>query len=140
MRQVGMGWTLALAVVAAGCYKSSPTDPTVPATMVLVDGQPQTGASGAVAVEPLRVRVANLAGDPVAGVIVTWAVTAGGGSVSNTTTPTSAAGVASVTFSYGTAGQQVITATIPGLVGSPQTFTLTAIALPGGGGGGGVGL
>lgn len=132
---VGMLWTMALAAAVAGCNKSDPADPTIPAKMVLVDGQPQTGQSGTAAVAPLRVKVTNLAGDPVAGITVTWAVAAGGGAVSNATTETSSEGIASVTFTYGQVGEQTITATIPGLSGSPQTFTLTATAPPGGGGG-----
>ena len=90
--------------------------------MEMVDGEPQTGQSGTEAVAPLRVRVTNLAGDPVSGVNVTWA-------------ETSSEGIASVTYTYGQTGDQVITATIPGLNGSPQTFNLTATAAPGGGGG-----
>lgn len=132
----GIVWALALGMMLSGCNKSDPTDPTVPAKLVKVDGEPQTGASGAVAVAPLRVRVDNSAGDPVAGVTVTWAVSQGGGSTSVTSSQTSSAGISSVTFTYGQAGSQVITATIPGLSGSPQTFTLTATAAGGGGGGG----
>ena len=133
--KVGMVWMLGLGALVAGCNKSDPTDPTIPAKMELVDGQPQTGAAGAVAVAPLRVRVVNLAGDPVGGVAVAWAVTSGGGSVSQVNTETSSEGIASVTFTYGDAGEQIITATIPGLSGSPQTFTLTATPAPGDGGG-----
>ena len=133
--KVGMAWTMAVGALLAGCNKSDPTDPTIPAKMVMVDGQPQTGAAGAVAVAPLRVQVLNLAGDPVAGVAVTWAVTSGGGSLSQTTSQTSSEGIPAVTFTYGDPGEQTITATIPGLSGSPQTFTLTATS-PGCGGGG----
>ena len=133
--KVGMVWAMALGALVTGCNKSDPTDPTIPAKMVLVDGQPQIGAAGAVAVAPLRVRVLNLAGDPVAGVVVAWAVTSGGGTVSQESTQTSSEGIASVTFTYGDPGEQIITATIPGLSGSPQTFTLTATAAPGDGGG-----
>ncbi len=136
MRVNGMMWLLALGVIVAACNKSNPADPTVPAKMVMLDGQPQTGAVGAVAAAPLRVRVDNAANDPVAGVTVTWAVTSGGGATSVTTQETSAAGVSSVNFTYGQAGPQVITASVPGLSGSPQTFTLTAVAAGGGGGGG----
>lgn len=137
MRRIGFGLIVALAATTA-CNKSDPVDPTVPAKMVLLDGQPQTGASGATAVAPLRVRIDNLAGDPVAGVTVNWAVTAGGGSVSNPAQQTSSQGISSVTFVYGQPGDQTITATIPGLSGSPQTFNLTATEAQGGGGGGGL--
>lgn len=138
MRRIGFGLIMALGAVSAGCNKSDPVDPTVPAKLVLVDGQPQTGAAGAAAVAPLRVRVDNSAGDPVAGVTVNWAITAGGGSVSNPTQQTSSQGISSVIFTYGQAGPQTITATIPGLSGSPQTFNLTATPSGGGGGGGGL--
>ena len=133
--KVGMVWTMALAAAVAGCNKSDPADPTIPAKMELLDGQPQTGQSGTAAVAPLRVKVTNAAGDGVAGVAVSWTVTSGGGSLSNPTTETSSEGIASVTYTYGQVGEQTITATIPGLSGSPQTFTLTATAAPGGGGG-----
>jgi hypothetical protein len=131
---VGAVWMMALVSVAA-CNKSDPADPTIPAKMELVDGEPQFGAAGTEAVAPLRVRVTNLAGDPVSGVTVAWAVTEGGGTLSNDSTETSTEGIAAVTFTYGQVGDQVITATIPGLNGSPQTFNLTATAAPGGGGG-----
>ena len=136
MRRIGFGLIMALGAMSAGCNKSDPVDPTVPARMVLVDGQPQTGAAGAAAVATLPGRVDNSAGDPVAGVNVNGAVTAGGGSVSNPTQQTSSQGISSVIYTYGEAGPQTITATIPGLSGSPQTFTLTATAQQGGGGGG----
>ena len=137
MRYAGKALMVGMALAAAGCNKSDPVDPTVPAKMLLVDGQPQTGASGSAAAAPLRVRVQNAAGDPVAGVVVTWTVTSGGGTVSNPAQPTGADGNSSVTFTYGIAGPQVITASIPGLSDSPQTFTLTATGGGGGGGGGG---
>src|SRR5512141_1650647 len=107
---VGMVWMMALATAVAGCNKSDPADPTVPAKMEMVDGEPQTGQSGTEAVAPLRVRVTNLAGDPVAGVSVEWAVTSGGGTVSNASTETSSEGIAAVTYTYGQAGGQIITA------------------------------
>ncbi len=123
-------------VAVASCNKSDPADPTIPAKMVLVDGEPQTGAAGADAVAPLRVRIVNLAGDGVASIPVEWAVTEGGGTISNPHQQTSNDGISSVTFTYGLAGPQVITATYPGLTGSPQTFNLTATSVGGGGGGG----
>jgi hypothetical protein len=127
---------LAAVAAVAACNKSDPVDPTIPAKMLMVDGEPQTGAAGADAVAPLRVRIVNLAGDPVAGIPVDWEVTQGGGTVSNPHQQTSSEGISSVTFTYGTAGAQVITATYPGLTGSPQTFHLTATPVSGGGGGG----
>lgn len=135
--KLGIGMTLLLALAAGACNKSDPTDPSVPASLVTLDGAPQTGGTGDVAVAPLRVMVKNLAGDGVGGVIINWAVTEGGGSVAAATSTTSSGGIAAMTFTYGDAGRQVITATIPGLAGSPQTFVLTSTGGGGGDGGGG---
>ena len=137
MRRIGFGLIVALGVVSAGCNKSDPVDPNVPARLVKVDGEPQNGLAGTPADAPLRVRVDNSAGDPVAGVTVTWAVMTGGGAVSVETQQTSSQGISSVNFVYGDAGLQTINATVPGLTGSPQTFTLTAAGGVGGGGGDG---
>ena len=65
MRRIGFGLIMALGVVSAGCNKSDPVDPTVPARLVKVDGEPQNGLAGTPADAPLRVRVDNSAGDPV---------------------------------------------------------------------------
>jgi adhesin/invasin len=64
-------------------------------------------------------------GNPVAGVPVTFAVTAGGGTVTGGAAVTNAAGVAIVgSWTLGTkAGSNSLTATAPGV--SPVTFTAT---------------
>ena len=140
MRRIGLGLIMALGAVSAGCNKSDPADPTVPFKMVKVDGEPQNGLNGTDAEAPLRVRVVNSAGDPVEGVPVLWAATSGGGSVSTESQETSSQGISSVTYTYGPIlGEQLITATVPGLTGSPQTFHVTALTSTGGGGGGGGG-
>lgn len=88
---------------------------------------PLTDTVGATKAEALTVLVTNQNATPVQGVTVTWAAT--GGSVSATSVPTSATGLSSVQFTYGTgAGNQTATATVTGLVGSPVTITLNATA------------
>ncbi len=122
-------WFAAAVLGVAACNTSDPPDPTIPAVLRLVDGTPQTGAASMAAVAPLRVDVRNAAGDPVEGVTVEWAVATGGGSVSAASTTTSAQGLAVTTFTYAaTSGQSTVTAAVPGLSGSPQTFTLTSVA------------
>jgi hypothetical protein len=138
MRRIGFGLIMALGVVSAGCNKSDPVDPTVPFKMVMLDGEPQSGTSGTDAEAPLRVQVQNSEGDGVSGVTVLWTVTSGGGSVSDASQETNSQGISSITFTYGDPGEQIITATIPGLTGSPQTFNLTSASAGGGGGGGGL--
>ncbi len=94
----------------------------------IVSGDPQTGLVGTVLGAPLVVRVTDASGAAVQGVAISWSLT-GGGSVSETATPTGANGQASVTRTLGgTAGQQTTVATATGLQGSPATFTHTATA------------
>ena len=86
-----------------------------------------TDSVGATRPESLVVLVTDQNATPVQGVMVTWAST--GGSVSPASGPTSAAGLSKVRFTYGTAaGNQSVTATVTGLVGSPVSITLAATA------------
>jgi hypothetical protein len=76
--------------------------------------------------QPLIVKVTDEAGDPAEGVSVQWDAH-GNGNVSPATTVTDAEGLASVARLLGdTPGQQMTTATVSGLLGSPVTFTATA--------------
>jgi adhesin/invasin len=83
----------------------------------------------AVPVAP-SVRVTDSFGNPVAGTAVTFAVTGGGGSVTGANQTTNAQGIATVgSWTLGTAtGSNTLQASSPGLLGSPVTFTATAIA------------
>ena len=66
-------------------------------------------------------------GEPLAGATVTFAVTAGGGTLSATTATTDADGRASTTLTLGrTPGRTTVRATVAGL--QPVTFTATAKA------------
>jgi hypothetical protein len=93
-------------------------------------GNNQTAVAGnAVATAP-KVKVTDANGNPVAGVPVTFAVTAGGGSVNPTTAvATGADGTASATsWTLGVvAGANTLTATAPGngIAGNPATFSAT---------------
>src|SRR5262245_13405471 len=90
------------------------------------DGQSATVGT-AVAIAP-TVIVRDQFNNPVAGVSVTFAVTAGGGTVSPATSVTTdASGVAAAaSWTLGnTAGSNTLTATADGLVGSPVSFTAT---------------
>ncbi|MEW5928542.1 MAG: invasin domain 3-containing protein [Gemmatimonadota bacterium] len=92
----------------------------------------QSGDGGTATVastRTLEARVVDANGNPVAGHTVSWAAATGGGSVSAPTSTTSAAGVASVGWTLGTAaGAQTATATSTDLTGSPLTFTATTTA------------
>ena len=103
-----------------------------PATEMLAvagDGQSATAGS-AVAIAP-SVRVRDESQNPVAGVDVTFAVTAGGGSiVPATTVTTDANGLATLTsWTLGASvGTNTLEASVAGLTGSPVLFTATGTA------------
>jgi plastocyanin len=65
----------------------------------------------------------------VAGVIVAWAVTGGGGALSQLVDTTDANGITGVTLTLDqTAGPRSVQATVTGLQGSPVTFVQNAVA------------
>ncbi|MCC6430794.1 MAG: Ig-like domain-containing protein, partial [Gemmatimonadaceae bacterium] len=86
-------------------------------------------AGDAVGAAP-SVLVTDAAAAPVAGVTVTFAVTAGGGAIAPSTVVTNASGIATLTsWTLGTvAGANTVTATAAGLTGSPVTFNATGTA------------
>lgn len=95
--------------------------------------EPQSGTSGVPVTVTPSVRVTDGGGNPMAGVPVRFAITAGGGSFGGGVTvrdqDTDASGVVSVpTWLLGSAGANTVTATVlaSGVVGNPVTFTATA--------------
>jgi hypothetical protein len=88
----------------------------------------QTGSAGTAVAEPPSVIVKDKFGDPVGGVPVTFAVTAGSGTIAPTTAVTTGtdgkATLTSWTLGLG-AGANTVTATASGLSGSPVTFNAT---------------
>ncbi len=109
-------------LLLAGCADS--TGSSAPAAVTIVSGNGQTGTVALVVPNPLVVRVATAGGDGVQGVAVSWAVTAGGGSLDAASTVTGADGQAQVQWTLGPRVEaQTVTATVQGL--PPATFTLT---------------
>jgi plastocyanin len=89
-------------------------------------GDGQTGQVGQALGSPLQVVVTD-GGAPAAGATVTWSTTAPNGSMTPTSTPTDANGIASSSWAMGTvAGPQSAQATLSGASGSPVTFSATA--------------
>lgn len=94
-----------------------------------VSGDGQSGTAGSLLSSPLVVRVDDAFDNPVSGVAVEWAVTAGGGSLSSTSTTTGSDGEASTEWTLGgTLGTQTAEARAAGLQGSPVVFTADAAA------------
>lgn len=99
----------------------TPPGPT-PSQMAKVSGDSQVATAGAT-LTPFSVVVKDANGSPFANATVSWAVTAGGGSVSSSGV-TDANGLSTGTLTLGpNAGTQTTTATHSGLSGSPVTFT-----------------
>jgi hypothetical protein len=139
-------WTLG---AAGGTNTLTATFPgtTVPAVVftataadggtISVGGGNNQAAMGGTAVPTVpTVVVRDLGGNPMAGMQVTFSVTAGGGSVANTTATTNASGIASAgSWTLGTeAGPNTLTATAAGITGAPATIRATGCS-----GGGGTG-
>ncbi len=98
-------------------------------TVALTSGNNQNGAVGAPLAAPLVVTVTDANANPVSGFAITFAVTAGGGTLSTTSVATNASGQSQTSLTLGAAaGANTVTATATGLGGSPVTFTETATA------------
>lgn len=110
-------------------FVASATAP--PTQMTLSSGDGQTAAAAQALAQPLVVLVQDAGSNPVAGVVVSWQVTAGGGTLGAATSTTDAAGLASMTYTVGTAagaGNQTVQASVTGLAGSPVSFTASVTA------------
>lgn len=109
------------------------TDPgggTTPAAITAVSPTSQTGIAGGAVATPPSIKVTNASGSALAGVIVTFAVASGGGSVSGATQNTSATGTAAVgSWTLGTlSGDNALTVTVSGI--APLSFSATGAAGP----------
>ncbi|HEY4218999.1 MAG TPA: hypothetical protein VGM67_17780 [Gemmatimonadaceae bacterium] len=96
-----------------------------PAAVAVVSGNSQADTIHSV-LAPLSVRVTDQFNNPVAGTSVTWARSAGGGSLGSGTSTTNLDGVASNTYTLGSVvGAEGVTASIAGGTISPVTFSFT---------------
>jgi hypothetical protein len=104
-----------------GSVRRLKQDPNAP-VLTEISGDNQPGNAGQALFDPLVVRVTTISGNPVANAAVTFAVTAGGGSVGPQPVLTDPNGFASTTYTLSTTfvANPVITATHPGTI--PVTF------------------
>ena len=122
-------------ITAAAEGKSTTASITVvpgpPEKLIAWAGNNQTARPGAAVATPPSVMVTDAHGNPLPGVAVTFAVTAGGGSIPAAVVDTNGEGIAAVgSWTLGTApGPNTLTASASGLSGSPFVFNATA-ALP----------
>ena len=101
----------------------------IPTTLSIVGGDAQQGPSGSPLTEPLVVSLLDQAGSPLAGAAVTFAVTAGEGTLSVTRATTDAQGRATTTLTLGrTPGANSVEVNAAGL--APVTFIALGVAVP----------
>lgn len=125
-------WPVAFLLSVAGlgaCRASDGTGPSATPTAVAVQtGNQQTGVAGAALPVTLSVRVTDKDNKPVSGRRVDWDVGAGSGSVSPAVSTTDSRGVATTSWTLGTAaGTARVSAQVNGV--NPALFT--AVVLPG---------
>jgi hypothetical protein len=100
------------------------------ASVTKLAGDNQSYVAGQAVPTAPSVSVKDQFNNPAVGVAVTFAVTAGGGSVTGASQTTNASGVATVgSWSLGPSGTQTLTATVAGsgVTGNPATFTATVV-------------
>jgi hypothetical protein len=124
-RQVTRALAALPLILAAGCFPEGATDPMSEAgSMVAKTVPPATSLVSSSAAPAPSVLVSTNGGKAVAGAPVTFAVTAGNGTISATSVKTDKQGIASVAWTYGTLpGDNVLTATLGTL--PPVNFTVT---------------
>jgi len=129
---VTLGQTAGTITVRASVTGVTPVDfdefatPGPAASLQFVSGSGQTAVAGSTLPNPLVVKVADQYGNPVSGVSVSFAVTAGGGSLSATMVPTGSDGKAQTTWTLGGGGTNQVQASAGVL--APVVFTATATA------------
>jgi len=122
---------LGSAVLACGGDDGGTNPPPRVPTTVNQTGNNQTGAAGAALAAPISVTVLDQDGDPMSGVSVTFAVTAGGGSLGTPNATTNSSGVASTIWTLGsTAGSNnnQASVTVTGYGGPIVGFMASATA------------
>ena len=98
----------------------------IPQTLTKVSGNGQEGQVGEQLAKPFVVSVLDQDGSAFAGAVVTFSITAGGGTLSAATVPTDANGRAATRLTLGSQpGTNTVEATVEGL--EPETFTATAV-------------
>jgi len=101
-----------------------------PASVVVVSGNSEVAVQGTAVANRPTVRVTDALGNVVSGATVTFAVTAGGGTLTGLTQVTDGAGDATVgSWTLGAASPNTVTATVTGagITGNPVTFTAQSI-------------
>ena len=117
--------TVTVTVAALEPITFTVTGQAIPKTLTKVSGDGQMGAAGAQLANPFGVEVTDQNGAAFAGAVVTFTVTAGGGTLNITSTTTDKNGRAESTLTLGQQpGTNIVTVTVAGL----ESMTFTAIS------------
>lgn len=92
----------------------------------MIAGDGQRGGAPGFAMDPFVVCVQDSHGNPVSDVDVTFAVTAGGGSVTPTSVASDTQGLARTTLTFGSAATNTVEARATGVTSSPVVFNAAA--------------
>ena len=112
-----------------GTFTATAAEQATPHSLTKVCGDDQEGTAGALLAEPFVVSVVDEDGAAMAGVNVSFTVTAGGGTLSSATATTNANGRARTWLTLGSElGTNTVEATVEGL--EPGTFTATGQESP----------
>jgi hypothetical protein len=115
--------------VATGVTFTATGTAGLPATMTISAGADQTASAGSAVATPPAVKVVDANNNAVPSVTVTFAVTAGGGTLTGASATTNSSGIATVgSWTLGTAGTNSISASATGV--TSVTFNATATASP----------
>ncbi len=124
-------YTVVAEWVYAGGYSGEPVrfsaaaKAAPPTTLTITGGNNQTRPAGTLLPVALSVRAADAFGNPTPGVSLTFAIATGGGQLSTTSVTSGASGIASTTWTLGSAtGPQSVVVFTAGV--APITFLATA--------------
>jgi len=127
----GLAAGLSVAVLL-GCSNNSPMQPSAPGQIAVSSGNNAPGLVGYAVNHRPAVLVTDASKKPLAGQVVTFAISTGGGSLVNAVDTTNAAGIAQVGqwVLGGSPGVNTLTATVSGsgVGGNPVAFTDTGYA------------
>ncbi|HEU4566279.1 MAG TPA: Ig-like domain-containing protein [Gemmatimonadaceae bacterium] len=120
-------------LAACGDDGSSPEPTIPPGALEIVSGDNQQGTVGAELAQPIAVRVLDADGKPMRGRVVSFFITAGGGSTASESRTTGDDGVVRARWTLGpTAGApQTVRAETPGAAGQPLTVAFSATSVAG---------
>ncbi|MCZ8205863.1 Ig-like domain-containing protein [Gemmatimonas sp.] len=130
-RRASFSWAALAATAALLAACNGDDGPRPPSTLAATSATNITGTVGDLVSDPLVVKVTDDRGAALGGIVVTFAVAEGGGSVTPAVDTTDNTGVASTRWRLGgTAGQQRVSATVTGVTTQINFIAAAAAGAP----------